>query len=390
MSWEEKNVVEERMKFVMAANGDWRNMAALCRHFGISRKTGYKWLKRYEAEGVPGLDDQDRSPHHHGRKTSQEMEDLLLGARKRHKTWGPRKIRAWLERRQPELELPAASTIGSVLKRNGMVEERRLRRKHEAEGGPLRGVEQPNDAWNADYKGQFRVRNGEECYPLTITDAKSRFLICCIAYNGIRWEEAWEGFEKGFRKYGLPRKIHTDNGSPFASNGLAGLSRLAVRFLKLGIELDRSRPGHPEDNGRHERFHWTLKRETALPPAWTLRGQQRKFNTFQDVYNNERPHEALGNKTPAEIYRCSPRPYPRKLLSPEYPGHFEVRPVHHGGIVKWKGRCVYVTDSLETEPVGFQEVDDGVFRVYYGSMQLGIVDETAGPDARKARKVLPM
>jgi putative transposase len=389
MGWEETDPVEERMKFVLAA-GALRNMAALCRRFGISRKTGYKWLSRYELEGVAGLEERDRAPHQHGRKSSQEMEDRLLEARKRHRTWGPKKIHAWLLRKEPDLELPAISTIGSVLKRNGMVDDRRLRRKHEVVGGPVRGVEGPNDAWNCDYKGQFRLGNGEECYPLTITDASSRFLICCRAYDGIRWKEAWEGFERAFREFGLPKKIHSDNGAPFASNGLAGLSRLAIRFLKLGIGLDRSRPAHPEDNGGHERFHWTLKKDTALPPAQTLRGQQRKFDTFNAEYNYERPHEALGMKSPGDVYRPASRVYPTTMPSPEYPGHYEVRRVTCSGNIKWKGRFVYVSDALENEPVGLVETKDAVFDVYYGSMQLGAIDETAGLQARKARKVLPM
>ena len=336
------------------------------------------------------MEEEDGAPNEQGRKTSQEMEDRLLGARKRHRTWGPKKIRVWISRKEPMLELPAVSTIGAVLKRNGMVEERRLRSKHEVIGGALSGVTGPNDVWCADYKGQFRVGNGEECYPLTITDASSRFLMCCQAYDGIRTEEAWEGFERAFQEYGLPKSIHTDNGSPFASNGLAGLSHLAVQFLKLGIELDRSRPAHPEDNGGHERFHWTLKKDTALPPAETLTGQQRRFERFKKEYNCERPHEALGMKVPGDVYKPSPRVYPNELSSPEYPGHYEVRLVSSGGSIKWGGRVVYVTESLRGEPVGVVEQDERIFAVYYGSMQLGVIDETSGLDCRRAKKVLPM
>jgi putative transposase len=374
MPW--KDPMDQRVHFIAAVSGSGLAMTEACRLFGISRKTGYKWLERYKTDGPAGLADRSRAPGVTPWALEDSMAELLVDARRRHPTWGPRKILDWLRLRQPETELPAASTVGDLFRRRGLVERKRRRRKMENLGTPLAHVQAPNDGWCADFKGHFRVGDGQRCDPLTITDAFSRFLLCCEGMERPTTEFVWPAFEAAFREFGLPAAIRTDNGPPFASRALGGLSRLSVRWVKLGIRLERIKPGHPQQNGRHERMHRTLKREAIRPPAQDLRQQQRCFDRFRDEYNRERPHEALDGRPPAHLYSPSPRSYPSRLPDVEYPSHFEIRMVRTDGTIQWRGNHLYVSEALVGEPVGLEEVETNAWFMHFGQVRLGLMNHT--------------
>lgn len=394
MPWKDTCVEEQRLKFIAAwldDESDW-SMSDLCEAFGVSRKSGYKWLERYQLSGLAGLADQLRAPHHHGNATPPEVVSKLIAARKKHRYWGPRKLLVGLVQKDPQLEWPAISTAGEILKRHGLVEPRRRRRDRVSiERRPLTTPTQPNEVWGVDYKGWFRTRDGERCDPLTISDLFSRYLLECRRVKHPDTTCAREPFERAFREYGLPDRIRSDNGSPFASTGLGGLSVLSVWWVKLGIALERIEPGRPDQNGRHERMHRTLKRETAMPPCANGAAQQRSFNRFRQTYNNERPHEALDDTVPAQWYRGSPRQYPTREPEVEYPGHFEVRQVRTTGEIKWQGKMLYLTQALVGEPVGLEAVSDRHWTVYFGPVVLGIFDSevrTLLAFTRRARREL--
>lgn len=389
MSWKESDPMSERMRFIVLYQSGQRSMTSLCHEFEISRKTGYKTVRRFEAEGVDGLKDRSRAPHILARETPQKIRDLLIDARKAHPTWGPRKLKAWLEGRNPSLDLPYPSTIGDILKREGLVRLRRRRFRVPVAATLPSTIDQPNQEWDADFKGEFRLGNGEYTYPLTVTDAFSRYLLQVRALEGTSTVATRPWLERIFREYGLPQTLRTDNGSPFASVGLGRLSKLAVWCIKLGIRPVRGRPHHPQDNGRHERMHRTLKAETTRPPAFGSRGQQKRFDAFREEYNFERPHEALGQRPPARLYRPSPRPYPSRITDVEYPPHFEVRRVCARGNFMWKGQGMFATDSLEGELIGLVEVEDGLWKVYFGSLEIGVVDQEY-LKRHKYGRVLPM
>lgn len=390
MSWRASDAMSERVKFIGLLQSGQRTLAGLCREFGISRPTGYKWAQRFEEEGLEGLKERSRAPLLSPQETETEVQELLIRARKRHPSWGPRKLKAWLEDQAGTPELPASSTIGDILRREGLVKSRRARCKLPLPQGPyVQQVSRPNEEWNADFKGQFRMGSGEYCYPLTVSDGFSRYLLEIQALRGTGTEGARRGFERAFRTYGLPEAIRSDNGSPFASTALGRLSGLSVWWLRLGIRPVTIRPSHPEDNGRHERMHRTLKAETTRPPAKDLAPQQKRFMAFQREYNEERPHEALGQKPPARIYRPSTRPYPKRLPEIEYPSHYEERQVCGGGTFTWRTQSVFISESLTGERIGLVEVDDGLWRVYFAGLELGILDEAQLRQARTGR-VLPM
>jgi len=390
MSWKVSDPMSERVQFIGLLQSGQRTVLGLCREFGISRKTAYKWAERYEQEGLDGLKERSRARHHQAHQTSQEVQDLLIAARKKHPTWGPRKLKAWLEDKDEDLELPAASTIGDLLKREGWVHPRRRRTHPLAAQAPKPGgIEDPNQEWDADFKGEFKLGNGAYCYPLTLTDAYSRYLLGVRALAGTAGATARPFFEQAFRQYGLPWTIRTDNGTPFASSGLGRLSALSVWWIRLGIRPVRGRPHHPQDNGRHERMHRTLKAETTRPPALEARGQQKRFEAFLHEYNDERPHEALDQRPPARLYRPSPKPYPAKLPEVEYPAHYEVRYVSSGGVFGWHSKRVFVGHSLIGEYLGLTEVEDGLWRVYFADVELGLLDEVELKAGRTGR-VLPM
>jgi|SRR5688572_5496480 len=375
MTWKVSDPMSEKLKFMGLALSKQRTIAGLCREFGISRTTAYKYLERYEQDGLEGLKERSRAPKVMPRETRREIRDLLIGARKTHPTWGPRKLRVWLGERNPDLELPYPSTIGDILKREGLVQPRSRRRKPPPVSSAPSDVRKPNQEWNADYKGEFRLGNGDYCFPLTVTDSYSRYLLTVRALRSTANSAARPCFDAAFREFGLPEAIRTDNGCPFAGTGLARLSGLSVHWVKLGIRLVRGRPHHPQDNGRHERMHRTLKAETPRPPAQQWRGQQSRFDAFQEEYNCERPHEALGQKPPARLYRASSRPFPARIPDCEYPGHYEVRTVGSGGIFAWHSQQIFVSHSLRGERIGLVEIEDGVWRVYFAHLELGVLDE---------------
>jgi putative transposase len=352
-------------------------MTDLCREFGISRKTGYKLQARFEAVGNAALVDASRAPRRVANRTSSEVRKLLVTARRDHPTWGPRKLRAWLLRKQPGLVLPAPSTIGDLLKREGLVEKRRRRGGTPPWAGGRVEPREPNELWCADYKGQFRLGNRQYCYPLTITDRFSRFLLGCEALESIETSSAKATFEAVFREHGLPRCIRTDNGAPFASRGLHGLTRLSAWWLRLGIRHERIEPAHPEQNGQHERMHLVLKQQTTRPAAPTLLQQQERFDLFIEEYNSERPHEALGQTPPAHRHAPSPRAFPDRLPELNYPLHDRTCVLSSQGHLRIGGRggTYFLSTAIAGQPVGLREVNDRLWLVSYADLDLGEIDE---------------
>jgi putative transposase len=375
MPWSVQTPMSERQDFVEDALRGLYSMTDVCARYGVSRRVGYKWLDRFLREGPAGLADRPRRPHTLPRQLGAELRELLLATRRAHPTWGPRKILAYLARRHRRGAWPAASTVGALFQAAGLIRSRPRRRPLGHPGRPTTPMDAPNAVWTADFKGQFRTRDGAYCYPLTVADGYSRYLLACHALPGATHAATRPVFERLFREYGLPERIRTDNGVPFATAALCRLSSLSVWWLKLGIQPELIEPSHPEQNGRHERMHKTLKAETTRPPAGTRRAQQRRFSAFRHEYNEERPHQALGNATPASCYKPSPRPLPARLPAVEYPGHFRVYYVSRNGGIRFGNRWVNLTHVLIEEFVGLEEVDDGVWNVYFGSFLLGRFDE---------------
>jgi len=365
--------MEERYRFIEEWMSDDWSMAELCRDFGITRKTGYKWLERYQAAGMEGLRDQSRAPLYQALALSQEDEQRVVEVRLEHRYWGARKIRAYLEREGTSERIPAVSTIGSILQSRGLTVARKRRLRARANPEPLRDAEAANRVWSADFKGWFRTGDGERIDPLTISDAHSRYLLRCQAVKAADTEHSQPIFEAAFREYGLPERLRTDNGAPFASNGESGLTKLSVWWIKLGIVPERIQPGKPQQNGRHERMHRTLKQATASPPARNRRVQQERFDQFRQEYNHQRPHEALGQTTPATHYQVSPREYPRRLEEVEYPADWQVRRVARGGQMRWQGLNVFVAHALEGEAIGLQPLDDLHWRAWFRFYELGVL-----------------
>jgi len=352
--------------------GDY-TISELARRRGISRKTAYKWLERYERENVAGLEDLSRAPHHHPNAISAEMELRILEWKVRRPLWGAPKIHSKLK---ALADCPAESTVSNVLRRHGLTRALRRRRGATPSAGPLEQSRGANEIWCADFKGWFRTGDGQRCDPLTISDAYSRYLLCCRGLGGSTGGLIVKPlFEAIFREYGMPAAIRTDNGPPFASAGLGGLSVLSVWWLRLGIRLERIQPGHPEQNGRHERLHRTLKEAVVRPPAWNLGRQQRRFDEFQQDYNYERPHEALGQKPPASAYAPSARDFPERLEEVTYPDDWQKRSVRSNGEIKWKGRKLYLSQSLLGQMVGLEPVGDGLWMIHFMTEKLGRWDE---------------
>lgn len=372
MPWHESDVMDQRCKFVVAYLSEQFAMRELCERFGISRPTGYKWVSRYRDEGAMGLQGRSRAAHRCPHRMSDKVAQWVLAERRAHMRWGPRKLkrRFQIAHSAPG---PSRSSIADLLRRHGLVQPRRRRSKHKRGGGRVR-PSRANDLWTIDFKGQFRTGDHLWCYPLTLMDSASRYLLGCHAQPRIQGEAVRKSMRRFFEQYGLPCAIHSDNGPPFAGIGPTGLSRLSVYWLKLGIELHRSRPGCPQDNGAHERMHRTLKDETARPPAANLRAQQRRFRHFQLEYNEERPHEALSDHTPSQLYRSSARNFPHQIDPPAYPGHYQVRHVRTDGTIKWQGHLVFIAKPLRCEYIGLHEVDDGIWSVWFMSHFLGRLD----------------
>ena len=374
MPWTETRAMDERMRFVVEYDLDELSMAALCARYGVSRKTGYKWLARAGELGLSQLGDRSRAPRHHPNQVCDDVEQAVVAMRGAHPTWGPKKLRRRLEDADAQASWPARSTIAELLRRKGLVVPRKPRRRATPSTQPLAHADASNAVWCIDFKGWFRTGDGRRCDPLTISDAFSRYLIRCQAVEDTSGPGIRPLLEAAFREYGLPWAIRSDNGSPFASRAVGGLSRLSVWWIKLGIVHERIEPGKPQQNGRHERMHLTLKRETACPPAGTGRAQQRRFDAFLKEYNEDRPHEALGLATPASRYAPSPRPYPAREPEVTYPADWLTRMVRVRGEVKFKGPF-FLSAALIGEPVGLEPIDGRHWRVHFGPVALGIFDE---------------
>lgn len=368
--------MDERLRFVRDAFSDRFTMSELCARYGVSRRIGYKWLARYDAEGRPGLRDRSRAPHHCPHQTPSIITELLVAERTAHPHWGARKLLEVLRPRHPQIRTwPAPSTAADLLARRGLVQRRRRRRAPVHPGVVRPTTVAPNDLWTADFKGQFRTGDGAYCYPLTIADHHTRFLLTCRGLLTTQTVMARPIFERTFREYGLPLAIRTDNGVPFATQALHGLSFLNVWWMRLGIVHQRIRPGCPQENGAHERMHRTLKRQAIKPVRASCAAQQRNFDAFRREYNWERPHESLDQRTPASQYRPSLRPYPERVPAPEYPGHFLVKRITTGGTFKFRHRLLYLASPLVNQLIGLEETDDGIWAIYFYTTLLATFDE---------------
>jgi transposase InsO family protein len=375
MPWKETCVMDERLAFVTDYLRGAMPMTALCTHYGISRKTGYKWAARFLEGGPPGLADRSRARHSQSARMASSVAEAILALRRSRPFWGPRKLRALLMRQAPETAWPAASTIGDLLRAHGLSQARRRRRRAIVANRPFRAAEAPNDVWCIDFKGWFRTGDGQRCDPLTITDAHSRYVLACQIVPPF-WEPVRAVVERTFRTYGLPKAMRSDNGPPFAANSAGGLTRLSLGWVKVGIELERIAPGKPQQNGRHERFHRTLKAETSRPPAGSPREQQARFDAFCLDFNENRPHEALDQEPPASVYRASPRPWRAVLEDPWYDADHAVRKVRSSGEIKWAGRSVFISETLAGEMVGLAEVGEHGWLVRFADIDLGLIDQT--------------
>ncbi len=392
MPWKEWNKVEERLRFV-ARRLDGEKMAGLCREFGISRKTGYKIFSRYKDSGLEGLTDRSRRPYRQANQLPFQIEKLIVKLKKDYPHWGAPKIRERLRRLYPDIQRPAISTVHAVLDRNGLV-KRRKRRRYKARGTALSRPDRPNELWCADYKGEFMLADRRYCYPLTITDFASRYLIACEALATTKETFAFSVFERAFKDFGLPKTIRTDNGVPFSCcNALYGLSRLSVWWLRLGINIERIKPGHPEQNGRHERMHLTLKIEATKPASDNFLQQQARFDDFIDCFNNERPHQALDMKVPAERYANSPRTY-QGLGELDYPFHDRTATVTTCGRICYNRQKINLSTVFAGQKVGIKQVSDKIWLVTFMQYDLGYFDhETCRLEPIEnpfSVKVLPM
>lgn len=362
------------MRFVLELERGQYTMTELCEIHDIARETGYYWRRRYQQGGLEALQDLNRAPGRHPNQMAEEIAEAVLKLRRGHMRWGPRKLKRVLEREVPQTAWPAASTIGALLAREGLVLARKKRRRVPPYTQPFASADGPNQIWCADFKGWFRTQDGARVDPLTITDAHSRYLLRCQRVAKTNGEQVQGVFEAAFREYGLPRALRTDNGAPFASRAIAGLSRLALWWMKLGIVPERIAAGHPEQNGRHERMHRTMKQETASPPQANARAQQRAFHRFRREYNEQRPHEALGMQTPSAVYTPSPRAYPARVREPEYDSSMHTRRVRPRGSFSWKGQEVFLSETLIGEPIGLLPVDDRVYTVYFAAFPIACFD----------------
>ena len=375
MPWLETAPMEQRERFVRDDRLALYTMTELCDRYDISRKTGYKWLERFDAGGRAGLSDRSRAPHRCPHRITDHVAELICLARRQHPSWGPEKLLQWLEPRHPDVDMPAVSTAGDLLARKGLVKKRRRRRPHLHPGVVPAVTTQPNDLWTADFKGQFRTQDGIYCYPLTIADQHTRFLMACHGLRSTKGHGVRPVFDRLFREYGLPRAIRTDNGVPFATTGIHGFSQLNVWWLRLGIQHQRILPGQPQQNGAHERMHKTLKGDAIRPPRATLAAQQRAFNHFRGVYNTERPHKFLRGRTPGSLYRPSRRAYAGELPPIEYPGHFLVKRITNAGTFRFKKRLLFIAKSLQQHTIGLEEIADGIWSIHFCRILVGRLDE---------------
>ena len=377
MPWRGVLTVEFREAFMQAYLSGAFTMTDLCEQYAVSRKTGYKWVGRHAQEGMSGLTDRSRRPHTSPRQTSTAIVEQLCAARRQHPTWSARKLLRQLRGQAPRTVWPAPSTGCALLKGAGLVRQRRARIRHRVPPVPLPPIVHANEVWTTDFKGQFRTGDGVYCYPLTLRDGFSRYVLRCDGLTSTQSDGVRRQFERAFAEYGLPERIRSDNGGPFAGIGLTRLSRLSAWWIRLGIVPERIALGHPEQNGSHEQFHRVLKAETTRPPAASVAAQHRRFQRFKREYNEERPHAALHDDVPQQWYTPSRRPFPARLPPIAYPGHYEVRRVDRGGTVSWRNRALHLTEILAGEPLGFEEVDDGIWIVSYATVRIARFDERA-------------
>lgn len=372
MPWSQPMTLKDQRRFFIS---DWLNgsfsVSELANRYRISRKTAYKWMDRFYQGGDAALSDQPRVPESCPHKTNAAVEASILECRDRHPTWGAKKILVHLAKSQPKEGLPCRATVCSILLRHGLAMSPKRRRPIGHPGRPTTPIEAPNATWCADFKGEFKLTTGMYCYPLTLTDGYTRFLLKCKALRSTRYSGAFRGFEEAFREYGLPERIRTDNGVPFGTNTLARLSALSVWFIRLGIYPEYIEPGCPQQNGQHERMHRTLKAEATKPPESSLPKQQRRFDAFQKEFNFERPHEGIGMATPGSLYEVSSRSFPKVLPEVTYPAHFIERYVSFNGGMRYHSKRILVSQVLAGQRVGMEELDHGVFNVYFGPVLLG-------------------
>jgi putative transposase len=375
MPWRDSSPMNLKTQFIADYLRQTLPVSELCYHYNISRKTGYKWIDRYLEQGAAGLVDRSRRPHHCPHQTPADKVAAVVEARGHHPTWGAKKLLKLLSRQPPKGQWPARTTVCDILSRHQLITKPRHRRLIGHPGKPTSIITAPNQIWSADFKGHFKTRDGHYCYPLTVADSFSRYLLGCQALRSTSCADAKPVFRRLFQEFGMPDRIRTDNGVPFATVSLARLSTLSAWFVRLGILPQLIEPGKPQQNGRHERMHRTLKAEATRPPAASCRSQQRTFNRFREEFNNDRPHEAIALETPASVYQPSPRPFPAKLPPLEYPAHFETRYVSYNGGIRWKSAWVHVSLTCAGEYLGLEAVDNGLWNVYFGPLRLGRLSE---------------
>ena len=374
MPWKVINPMDLKVQFIDDWNNGHFSITDLSRKYGISRPTVYKWLVRHKQLGIEGLKEQSRAPKNCPNRTPKKILNLLIQEKLKNRKSGPRKIRARLKRQRPELELPAVSTISYWLKKEGLVEQRKKRLHVPPYTEPFVECNAPNKVWSMDYKGQFYMKNDHVCYPFTVSDNFSRFLLRCKALAGPRYMPTKEALKSTFREYGLPDVIRNDNGTPFASKCIGGLSRLSIWLIQQGIIPERIKKGCPQENGRHERMHRTLKSDALDPVARNLKDQQKQFDIFQHDYNNYRPHESLNDQPPSDYYKKSNRPYVEHPHPPGYGYEYKIRRVRQSGDIKFNGQMFFLTESLAGQPVGLKEIADGLWQLQYSFYVLGSVD----------------
>jgi transposase InsO family protein len=374
MPWQKCEATEQRMKFIAEYEGGGGSFATLCARYGVSRTTGYKWVDRFEEEGVEGLWERSRAPHQAGQALPGKVAKLILTTRAARPTWGPRKLLAWLKVKHPRVKWCAISTAGELLRRTGLTEPRIYRRQSAPRLEPLADCTEANTVWCTDFKGWFCLGNGRRCEPWTLTDGWSRYLLQVTAMPRQELAAVRRGFVAAFREYGLPQVIRSDNGLPFAGLGFGGLSQLSVWWIKLGIRPERIRPGKPQENGRHERMHRTLL-ETSRPPEHTLGGQQRRFDAFREDFNEERPHESLGDQPPGRVYQRSRRLYPQRTPQVEYETGLLTKRVYDHGDINWRGGRLFLSDALGGEFVAFEPLSDDYWLVRFGPVKFAKLNE---------------
>lgn len=374
MPWKIKEPMDERISMI----ADWKSgrytITELAVIYGVSRKTIYKWTSRYEESGIDGLKEMSRAPLIHPNQTPEEVIRELITEKLGHGNWGPKKILKRLTEKMPDIQWPAVCTAEKWLGRYGLVQKRKRRKRVPPYSEPFLTCDKPNKVWSADFKGQFRMGDGAWCYPLTLSDNMSRYLLMCRGVESPSYNDTQKWFEWAFRTYGLPGSIRTDNGTPFAGRGITGLSRLSVWWIKLGIRPERIECGKPQQNGRHERMHKTLKEETAKPPMANMSRQQMRFEEFRREYNDERPHESLGMKTPSDLYEVSRLCYPEKIRGPQYDEREYVRKVRNHGEIGFRGKYYFLSELLAGEQVGLMEEDAGKYKVRFGFHPIGVID----------------